>query len=203
MLRSKIRLAILVVLPAILLTAQSSFGGSTIVECKTNPGASARAGLHWYYWTDRTNNRHCWFLTSEGVHVPSHGNVVSRPMPQDERVAERADATPSQNDTVQTTPQIPINPSDDNLVTIAAGNKFQQVIGSNGSAAERRALIIKNNNTNGDTCWVFFGDAKASKEESVILASGGSDVRYWPFVSSDAMLATCASTSDTLYVDVK
>jgi hypothetical protein len=203
MLGSKIRLAILVVLPTILLTAQSSFGGSTSVECRTNPGASARAGFHWYYWTDRTSNRHCWFLTSEGVHVPSHGNVASRPMPQDEHVAVQADATPSQNDTVQTTPQIPTNPSDDNLVTIATGNTFQQVIGSNGSAAERRALIIKNDNTNGDTCWVFFGDAKASKEESVILASGGSYVRYWPFVSSDAMLATCASTSDTLYVEVK
>jgi hypothetical protein len=66
--------------------------------------------------------------------------------------------------------KIPINPSDDNLITIATGNTFQQVIGSNGSAAERRALIIKNNNTNGDTCWAFFGEAKASKEESVILA---------------------------------
>jgi hypothetical protein len=124
-------------------------------------------------------------------------------MPQDEHVTEQADATPSQNDTVQTTSQIPINPSDDNLVTIATGNTFQQVIGSVGSAAERRALIIKNNNTNGDTCWLFFGDAKASKEESVVLASGGSYVRYWPFVSSDALLATCAATSDTLYVEVK
>jgi hypothetical protein len=124
-------------------------------------------------------------------------------MPQDEHVTEQADATPSQNDTVQTTSQIPINPSDDNLVTIATGNTFQQVIGSVGSAAERRALMIKNNNTNGDTCWLFFGDAKASKEESVILASGGSYVRYWPFVSSDALLATCAATSDTLYVEVK
>lgn len=124
-------------------------------------------------------------------------------MPQDERVTEQADATPSQNDTVQTTPQIPINPSDDNLVTIATGNTFQPVIGSNGSAAERRALIVKNNNTNSDTCWLFFGNAKASKEESLILTSGGSYVRYWPFVSSDAMLATSASTSDTLYVEVK
>jgi hypothetical protein len=124
-------------------------------------------------------------------------------MPQHERVAEQADGTPSQNDTIQTTPQIPIDPSEDNLVTIATGNAFQQVIGSNGSAMERHALIIKNNNANGDTCWVFFGVAKASKEESVVLASGGSYVRYWPFVSSDAMLATCASTSDTLYVEVK
>jgi hypothetical protein len=124
-------------------------------------------------------------------------------MPQDEHLAEQANGTTSQKDTVQTTPQISINSSDDNLVTIATGNTFQEVIGSNGSASERRALIIKNNNTNGDTCWVFFGDANASKEESVTLASGGSYIRYWPFVSSDAMLATCASTSDTLYVEVK
>jgi hypothetical protein len=124
-------------------------------------------------------------------------------MPQDEHLAEQANGTTSQKDTIQTTPQISINPSDDNLVTIATGNTFQEVIGSNGSASERRALIIKNNNTNGDTCWVFFGDANASKEESVTLASGGSYIRYWPFVSSDAMLATCASTSDTLYVEVK
>src|SRR6516225_504913 len=141
MLGSKIRLVILVVLPTILLTAQSSFGASTSSECKINPGASARAGLHWYYWTDRTNNRHCWFLISEGAHVPSHGNAISRPMPQHEHVADNG--TPSQNDTVQTTPRIPIDPSDDNLVTIATGNTFQQVIGSNGSATERRALIIK------------------------------------------------------------
>jgi hypothetical protein len=33
MLRSKIRLAVLVVLPTMSLTAQSSFGGSTTVEC--------------------------------------------------------------------------------------------------------------------------------------------------------------------------
>ena len=203
MLGSRIRLVILVALPTILLAAQSSFGGSTSNECKASPGASAPARFHWYYWTDRTNNRHCWFLISEGAHVPSHVNVVSLPIPRHEHVAEQTDPTPSQNDTVQTTAQIPINSSDDNLVRIDTGNTFQQVIGSNGSATERRALIIKNSNTNGDTCWVYFGSAKASKEESVILASGGSYVRYWPFVSADAMLATCASTSDTLYVEVK
>src|SRR5262249_30557936 len=66
-----------------------------------------------------------------------------------------------------------------------------------GSATERQALIIKNDNSNGDSCWVFFGSDKPSKEKSVIVASGDSYVRYWPFVSSDAMQATCASSSDS------
>jgi hypothetical protein len=100
-------------------------------------------------------------------------------MPQHENAVEQA--TRPQADAVVL--QVPINPSDNNVVTIATGNSFQQVVGSNSSATERQALIIKNDNTNGDTCWVFFGGDKASKEESVILDSGGSYVRYWPFVS--------------------
>jgi hypothetical protein len=131
--------------------------------------------------------------------VHSHDNVPLHPMPQHENVVEQA--TQSQSEAVVL--QVPINPSDDNVVTIATGNSFQQVVGSNSSATERQALIIQNTNTNGDTCWVFFGGNKASKEKSVILDSGGSYVRYWPFVSSEAMQATCASTSDALYVEIK
>jgi len=191
----KILPGILVVLPTtILLTAQSSFGGSASDDCRTSPGPSAQAGLHWYYRTDRMNKRHCWYLLA---------SAVSRPTPRPKTVAEQAQETQSKNDTVQTVPQTPINTSDNNLVTIATGNAFQQVIGSNGSATERQALIIKNDNSNGDSCWVFFGSDKPSKEKSVIVASGDSYVRYWPFVSSDAMQATCASSSDALYVEIK
>jgi hypothetical protein len=197
MLGSKIQPVMFVA--AILLTVHSSFGGSTSDNCRTSPGASARPGLHWYYRTDRTNNRQCWFLNTEGMDVHSHDNVPLHPMPQHENVVEQA--TQSQSEAVVL--QVPINPSDDNVVTIATGNSFQQVVGSNSSATERQALIIQNTNTNGDTCWVFFGGNKASKEKSVILDSGGSYVRYWPFVSSEAMQATCASTSDTLYVEIK
>jgi hypothetical protein len=193
MLGPRIQPVMLVVLPGILLTAQSSFGESTSDNCKTSPGASARPGLHWYYRTDRTNNRRCWFLNTE------HGNVASHPMPQHENVVEQA--TRPQSGAVVL--QVPINPSDNNVVKIATGNSFQQVVGPNSSATERQALTIKNNNTNGDTCWVFFGGDKASKEKNVSIDSGGSYVRYWPFVSSEAMQATCASTSDTLSVEIK
>ena len=50
MLGPKMLSGILIVLPAtVLLTVQSGFGGSTSDECRPGPGASARAGLHWYY----------------------------------------------------------------------------------------------------------------------------------------------------------
>ena len=43
----------------------------------------------------------------------------------------------------------------------------------------------------------------ASKDNSMVLAPGKSYTRYWPFVPSDAIQATCASGSDTLYVEYK
>jgi hypothetical protein len=212
MLAPKILPGILLVLPAtMLLTTQSGFGGSKSGECKPSPGESAPAGLHWYYRIDRTNNRHCWFLHSNGMQVHTHEDGASpNPKPQHDsvteqtnNVGEQSEGVRSQNGVVQAELQTPINPSDNNLVTIATGNVFQQVIGSNGSAAERQAIIIKNDNSNGDPCWVFFGSNKASKEKSVIVASGDSYVRYWPFVPSDAMQATCASSSDALNVEIK
>jgi hypothetical protein len=130
---------------------------------------------------------------------PRHESVAE----QTNNVAEQPQGIRSQNHIVEAALQTPINPWDNNLVTIATGNTFQQVIGSNGSATERQALIIKNDNSNGDPCWVFFGGDKASKEKGVMVASGDSYVRYWPFVSSEAIQATCASTSDALYVEIQ
>ena len=37
-----------------------------------------------------------------------------------------------------------------NLVTIAAGNKFQQIVPSNNTGTDRHALTIQNNASNGD-----------------------------------------------------
>jgi hypothetical protein len=179
------------VFAVLLLTAQPSFAGSASDECRTSPGPSVQAGLHWYYRTDRANNQRCWYL----------GNAVSHTTPQPEN--EQAQKTESRNDTAQTLRQTSKNASGNNLVTIAAGNAFQQVIGSDSSATERQALIIKNDNSNGDSCWVFFGSNTPSKEKSVLVASGDTYVRYWPFVSSDTMRATCASSSDALYVEIK
>ena len=82
------------------------------------------------------------------------------------------------------------------LVTIDTGNKFQQVLASSGT--ERRMLRVSNNNTNGDSCWVFVGSSRAFKEGSYAVPPGKEYLRYPPFVSSDAIQATCASSSDTL-----
>ena len=88
------------------------------------------------------------------------------------------------------------------LVTIVTENKFQKLLPENTTGKDRRALIIKNTNTNGDTCWVFVGTGRASKEESdQVLAPGEEYVQYWPFVPSDEIQATCASSSDTLSVE--
>jgi hypothetical protein len=84
-------------------------------------------------------------------------------------------------------------------VTINTANKFQQVLASSGTA--RRMLRISNNNTNRDSCWVFVGGGQASKEDSYELRPGKEYLRYPPFASSDAIQATCASSSDTLDVE--
>jgi hypothetical protein len=83
-------------------------------------------------------------------------------------------------------------------VTITTGNTFQVVLAP---SAARRTLRISNNNTNGDSCWVFVGSGRASKEASYPVLPGEEYVRYWPFAPSDAIQATCASSSDTLDVE--
>lgn len=91
-------------------------------------------------------------------------------------------------------------------VTITTGNTFQTVLASNlGTTVQRQSLTIQNNNTNTDSCWITFGkgitQANAAKASSIILAVGQAYTRYWPFVPSDEIEATCATTSDTLYID--
>ncbi len=87
--------------------------------------------------------------------------------------------------------------------TITTGNTFQQVLASViGTTAPRMSLTIANNNAT-DSCWIFIGSGTATKATSILLLSGGSYARYWPYVPSDAIQATCASNSDTLYVDTQ
>jgi hypothetical protein len=92
-----------------------------------------------------------------------------------------------------TTPQEPTG----SAITIEIANKFQQVVRATGT--ERRALTIQNKNS--DNCWVYVGSGKASKENSIALDPGTSYIRYWPFAPSDVIQATCASGSDTLFVE--
>ena len=110
----------------------------------------------------------------------------------------------AQRQTVQGAPVsgIPTNRSTlNNSATITAGNTFQQVLAANSSSVQRQSLTIENNNAS-DNCWLFIGPtASATKARSILLTPGGSYTRYWPYVPSDNIAATCATTSDTLYID--
>jgi hypothetical protein len=84
--------------------------------------------------------------------------------------------------------------------TIATGNTFQTVLSATVNAYSRKSLTIQNNNST-DSCWIFIGSGSATKATSILLLAGGSYTRYYPYVPADAIQATCATTSDTLYVD--
>lgn len=165
-------------------------------DCHTAPDSSTPPNSHWYYRTDRTQQHKCWYLRADSE-VSEQGDAQG--------TGEAAPAEPSQSVSLAglsraSAPQ-PQAPTKD-LVTIVTGNKFQQILPENSTGKDRRALLIENKNTNGDSCWVFVGTGKASKEESdQVVASGGEYVKYWPFVPSDAIQVTCASSSDALSVE--
>jgi len=94
------KVLVLVVLGStISLAAQSSFG-ETMMDCRASPQASAPRGMHWYYRVDRTNNRHCWFLSSAGMYLHSQ-RIVATSNRTPQSPGEQA-WTPSQNQSVQT-----------------------------------------------------------------------------------------------------
>ena len=102
--------------------------------------------------------------------------------------------------------QITNAPTTNVPVTIAVGNTFQTVLAAVGAPpAIRRSLTIQNNQATGtDLCWLYLGPlANATKATSIVLAVGVSYTRYFPYIPSDAIQATCATTGDSLYVDVQ
>jgi hypothetical protein len=83
---------------------------------------------------------------------------------------------------------------------IATGNTFQTVLAA--QTAVRQQLTVNNNNTT-DNCWIFLGSGAATKATSILLLAGASYRREWPFVPSDQIQGTCASTSDSIYLDTQ
>lgn len=70
--------------PAILALAfvASSYAATTVRAagtCIAKPNAAAPQGEHWYYRTDRVNNRQCWYLGPIGTGVQKSTTRVSRP----------------------------------------------------------------------------------------------------------------------------
>ena len=103
MLGPKITPVIFLVLPpTILLMAQASAGKPTAAECSTRPGSTAPQGTHWYYRVNRTDNRHCWYLSSGGMKVRSDSRAATSDAalpsstPKRDNDSETARATPPQ-----------------------------------------------------------------------------------------------------------
>lgn len=91
---------------------------------------------------------------------------------------------------------------------IATGNTFQTVLAATTTGPgnnPRHSLTIQNNNTNGDNCWIVVGGVlgSAAKVSAIILSQGQAYTRYYPFIPADAIHATCATSSDTLYIDTQ
>lgn len=87
-------------------------------------------------------------------------------------------------------------------VVVATGNTFQTVLAAITQTNQRRSLTIENNNAT-DSCWLYIGAGSATKAASMLLLPGGSYTRYYPYVPADAIQATCATSSSTLYVDLQ
>lgn len=104
----------------------------------------------------------------------------------------------AQAQTVATTTRTPI--------VITAGNTFQTILAAVTSNNQRRSLQIQNNNAT-DSCWLDYGigvtAGNATKGAAFLLLPGGSFTRYYPYIPSDEIEATCTSTSDTMRVDIQ
>jgi hypothetical protein len=115
--RSRILLAVLVVLPATaLLSLKTSVTESVAEECRAKPGASAPQGTRWRYRVSRADHRHCWFLNHESARVHSLARerasdsgsesrtTESGPTAEGESAAETAAAIPMRPASVRTIP---------------------------------------------------------------------------------------------------
>jgi hypothetical protein len=104
-------------------------------------------------------------------------------------------------------------PSLNNSRTITTGLTYQTLI----IAGNRRTLTIQNNNTT-DSCWIDVTGIVASGnttttnvttnaatitsiQASILLTAGQSYGRYYPFTPNAAIVGTCASSGDSIYVD--
>jgi hypothetical protein len=83
---------------------------------------------------------------------------------------------------------------------IATGSTFQTVLSAVTLTGQRRSLTINNNNPT-DSCWLFLGSGTATKGKSILLLAGATYARYAPYIPSDEVQATCATSADTLYLD--
>jgi hypothetical protein len=105
----KILPTILIILPSsvFLLLAHPGAGKAAAEKCNTRPSSSAPQGSHWHYRVNHTDNRRCWFLSSEGMKVRSYARGVMSdvaspsPTPKRDNTSEAAPATPPRTTSAQ------------------------------------------------------------------------------------------------------
>jgi hypothetical protein len=84
-----------------ILSAIGPTGIAHAADCLTAPGPSAPPNSHWYYRTDRTQQRKCWFLRSDNG--PSQGQAQEQAQGQVQEQAQEQ----VQEQAVQTTQSVP------------------------------------------------------------------------------------------------
>jgi hypothetical protein len=85
---------------------------------------------------------------------------------------------------------------------ITTGNTFQTILPRIVPPSVRHSLTIEDNNAS-DNCWLYIGPGSATKGTAIFMVPGGSYMRYFPYVPSDVIQATCATSADTLYLDIQ
>lgn len=111
-------------------------------------------------------------------------------------------------------------------VKITTGLTYQTMLAALGSPpAIRRSLTIQNNQASGtDVCYLIIGASAATvipgttttssnvtvagqtitaAQASIVLSPGQAFTRYFPYVPSDIIYGTCATTGESLYVDTQ
>jgi hypothetical protein len=107
------RIVLLAVATIFIVTAQ---GARAADECLEKPNAPSPQGSHWYYRTDRTTNRQCWYLGSErgkvGTASLARRQDTAPARPQSSKMSASpaqplAQATAAQTATAEVMPEAP------------------------------------------------------------------------------------------------
>lgn len=116
-------------------------------------------------------------------------------------------------------------PTTNQSAKITTGNTFQLLLAPTTYAVDqqRKSLTIENNNAS-DNCNVIVGTlggqviagttttatnvtvggvVMTAAQASILLLPAGSYQRYFPYVPSDAVVGTCSSTGDSIYLDIQ
>lgn len=116
-------------------------------------------------------------------------------------------------------------PTTNGSVKITTGNTFQALLAAvpivGGQPGTRHSLTIQNNNAS-DACYLIVGTNQVTpatttlstsitingatvtaQQAAIVLTAGIPYQRYFPYVPSDAIYVTCATTGDSVYVDTQ